>query len=164
MSGIKIKVTMKTELPDLMKTFYDNGVGERLGQLMKDEVIDSVSQGISPVRGEGRFEAYKNPKKYPGKRKSSRPVNLSLDGSMLGAIAYSVNRAAQTLTFGYIYGGRNKLKAETHNEGTQVAKGIPQRKFIPTGETEEFIVSIQRKIVDFYKARLSDIIALSNRR
>lgn len=97
--------------------------------------------------------------KYPDKK--VRPVNLKLSGEMIDAIEV---RPGSGKLKSFLFGGntvlvgifdkKQALKAETHNEGTQADK-VPQRKFLPTGQDETFVVSIHRKILAIIEKRVS---------
>jgi hypothetical protein len=63
--------------------------------MLSNEIKDSISKGISPVEGEGRFQGYSDSyleqiKKQTGYLKGSgkrkRPVNLFVTGTMLNSL------------------------------------------------------------------------------
>ena len=165
--AIKAKVTLKLgTLQNLTRLLSQQSVLKPIGEAVISGVLDSVSRGVSPVRGLGRFVAYSGAsdrRKYPFSVRSEypnkklRPVNLSLDGSMLSSIKSKIENDK---LFVGIFGGKHELMAETHNEGTQEnsKNKVPKRKFLPTGRGEDFIVSIQRAIKDLFVKAIDDIL------
>lgn len=91
---------------------------------------------------------------YPSKK--IRPVNLFLSGKMLRDIGWARNVAKRSVTIG-IFKGLSKKKAMTHNEGTQAPR-VPQRKFMPTGKGDDFIISIRRALKAIVTERLAELI------
>jgi hypothetical protein len=80
---------------------------------------------------------------------------------MLEALSYTLNKSTRAITIG-IFSGKAKLKAETHNLGTQ-EPDVPTRQFLPTTQGQEFTVSIMRSIKEIYRKRLNSIIEESNK-
>lgn len=117
------------------------------------DMKESIAAGVSPVRGERRFVAYKNPEKYPGDRKSKRPVNLYLSGDMLAALRFYPT-AGPSVSIGIK--GQAGVIARAHNDGTST---IPRRHFMPTDKGDEFSVTITRRIRDLYARAISDILS-----
>lgn len=156
----KVKVTTKFQILELIDKFVDNATANALGKTVAEEALDNIAEGLSPVRGYGRFERYKDRKKYPGDRKPSRPVNLYLTGSMLRGYWYRLGREKNTVEVGMVRGSSSdKEKAKAHNEGTEY---MAQRKIVP-GEGEEWSVTIMRAIRDVYSNRLANLIRQSNK-
>lgn len=156
----KVKVKTKFEILSLIDKFVDNATANTLGETIVEEAKDNIASGLSPVRGYGRFERYKNRKKYPGDLKSARPVNLNLTGAMLRAFGYRIGREKDTIEVGMIRGSASDLaKAKAHQEGTE---HMAQRRMVP-GEGEEWTVSIMRKIRNVYSKRLANLIRQSNK-
>lgn len=156
----KVKVTTKFKITELVDGFMDNTTSNILGKTIVEEALDNIAQGISPVRGYGRFERYKDRKKYPGDRKPARPVNLWLSGAMLRAYWYRLGRQKNSIEVGIVRGSLSeKNKASYHNEGTE---HMAQRKITP-GEGEEWSVTIMRAIRDVYSNRLANLIRQSNK-
>lgn len=155
-SKVKVKVTLDFErdLPRLIQ----KGVNDEVGRVVVEKVKEYVAAGVSPVKGEGKFEPYKNPIRYPGDRKSRLPVNLYLTGRMLAALKWWDSPRGLTIGFKDPSSTEHKI-AETHNEGTQ--DNVPQRKFLPTAQGDEFTERITNAIRQVYAKFLSDIIRLS---
>lgn len=112
----------KVDLKNLKKSHL-----EEIGKDYIAEIKARIARGISPLYG-NRFPAYKNPKRYPGKRKPKRPVNLKLTGDFLKSLIVKVttgSRPILTITF-------NKPKSfdkeRGHREG---ANTQPKRPIIP---------------------------------
>lgn len=94
--------------------------------------------------------------KFPGKR--VRPVNLELTGDMLRALIFKIEKKGPRIG---IFEQSEALKAETHNDGTQVPK-VPRRKFIPNKRGDELVISLMRTIKAIYSEELNAIIKRSN--
>lgn len=119
------------------------------------EMKDLISKGVSPIRQVGRFEAYKNPEKYPKKvigrfpSKKQKPVNLSLSGNFLKSLnVLSSNNGKLTIGF------NSKLSEEKEQGHRDGANGQRKRPIIPKSG-EEFAVSIQKIIIDEMVKRLN---------
>lgn len=157
----KIKITSNINLN--IGAAITPSIAKQIEMVVKQGINEMLDVGTSPVRGYGRYEAYAaqrlDPKKYPNSVKSKypnkkiRPVNLQLTGAMIKSIKV-LSSSGDKVSIG-IPSGKESLKAETHNEGTQRHR-VPQRKFLPTGPGEEFVVSIQRKILAILEKAVSD--------
>lgn len=131
-----------------------------LGNAVVSDMKDFIARGQSPVSDQGRFVAYKDKDKYPGNKKPSRPVNLFLSGDMLSDLKYQ-SKEGTSIEVGIITSSAETFaKAATHQSGLN---GVPQRKFIPDGEGDEFSVKIQRTIKDVQEVFVSDLIKKLNR-
>jgi hypothetical protein len=136
----------------------------QMGEDTVDEMKKSIAVGTSPIQGNGKFPAYKNPKKYPGgvkKRfpgKRERPVNLYLSGEFLDALISKVvkTRFGYGASVGY-EGSKQNKKEQGHREG---ANGQPERPTIPQGG-ELFTTRIQKILRD---AMLEAIDRIARRR
>lgn len=124
-------------------------IGEGTVSLMKSQ----ISKGISTIAGGGRFPAYKNPARYPGKLKRQRPVNLYLTGDMLAALTVKAD-SPRAFTLGY-FESSEAIKEHGHRDG---ANGQPRRPTIPEG-SEEFNQTIQRQITRDFVASFEDEIS-----
>jgi hypothetical protein len=133
---------------------------EELGRVAVKEMKLSLERGISPVRGERRFERYS--KSYTTaiqkgwlefKDKKVRPVNLILSGKMLAAIEFKATYGV--LQVG-IWNSEMVELANYHQEGTDK---MPARRFVPTTEGEQLTVTIDRALIN----KLKDIITRSIR-
>ena len=126
-----------------------NEVGARTIDAMKR----LISGGQSPIEGRGirsRFAPYKNPKRYPGGRKPSSPVNLRLTGRMLDDLGYTALQGedgAFVTQVGYS-DPKQILKESGHREGVN---SQPARPTIPDASRgERFVASVidaYRKVV-----------------
>ncbi len=155
----KIKVTTRFQILELIDGFVNNTTANAIGKTVVDEAKQNISEGLSPVRGYGRFERYKDRTRYPGKLKPARPVNLELSGDMLKGYDYRIT-TDDTIEVGMVGGSAfDKEKAQYHNDGTP---NMAQRKLVP-GDGEEWSVSIMRSIRDLYGKRLEEIIRQSNK-
>ena len=150
----KVKVTTKWDLVKYQNDILKNSDKENLGLLVVDEIKSAMDRGQSPVRGQGRFQAYKEPKKYPGKRKQKRPVNLELTGALKNSITFK--KTKNGIEVGSFNGPEY---AEVHNKGSDI---IPRRPFIPL-DKEELNISIQRKIIGFMTDVIDRYLKKTNR-
>jgi hypothetical protein len=125
---------------------------EEVGDGVVTEMKNLITKGVSPIEGNGRFEGYKNPKKYPGKRKPKTPVNLTLSGDFLDALSYSTVQSPSGYGTKIFYqGSKENKKEEGHREG---ANGQKKRPTIPlNGET--FAARIQRVFAEIYNKRIN---------
>lgn len=164
MAGIKVKVNLSIikDIRKLTSSKYTDPIAESI----LDQMKDVISTGLSPIRGFGRFEAYKAQSrnrggkktgypynvqtKFPGKK--VRPVNLELSGDMLDALDYKNVRDGIELS---IYKKAEAEKAKTHQQGTDL---VPQRRFIPSTKGEQFITSITVSIKKMFVEALDKII------
>jgi hypothetical protein len=152
-----VRVKSKFDILDAIKGVDSSTVKTEIAQEIITQVKDFTSKGISPIKGEARFASYKNPVRYPGKLKSTVPVNLRLTGDMLAALTSWIT--STSLFIGFRDDQENK-KALAHHTGT---KDMAARPFIPMNEGEEFNVTITRKIRDIYSKALAVIIKKANR-
>jgi len=176
----KIKVRTKFDLLDAIKErkAFPKNFGERLGQMIIQEMIRSITRGQSPVQGFGRFKAYRAqrkpiktnargenigyPKGIPGKQ--VRPVDLVLTGEMLSFLDFGLHPTRQgSMSVGYSNDAPAdvRLRAEVHNKGTH--PDIPQRKFIPNEPGDQFIQIITRRILKFYREQWAKTIDKTNK-
>jgi len=127
---------------------------EELGRVAVKEMKLSLERGISPVRGERRFEKYSKSyteaiqKGWLEHAKNVRPVNLFLSGRMLGALEFKASYGK--LEVG-IWDPEMVELASYHQEGTDK---MPKRKFIPDTSGEYLTVTIDRALIN----KLKDII------
>lgn len=156
----KVKATARFQIIEFLDKFIDGATADSIGKEIIGAAKEAIAEGQSPVRGEGRFERYKDRKKYPGDLKEARPVNLNLTGEMLAN--FSHRRKDNTTIEVGITGGspRAKKLAKYHNEGTEF---MAKRQFIPQ-EGQEFTVRIMRVIRELYSNRLALLIKRANKK
>ncbi len=153
----KLSSGMMKKLKELDKFVMEQAFAFKLGTLIVDGSKKSIANGISPVRGVGRFEGYKDPVKYPGDLKASRPVNLYLTGEMVNSLNF--RKEGEKLLVGIFddeVSEKLMARVDTHNRGTH--KHVPRRQFIPA-KGQEYIVSIQSQIKKLYRERISEVLA-----
>ena len=136
---------------------------EAMGRSVVRGMKKAISEGRSPISGPGisaRFKAYKNPARYPGKRKPKSPVNLYLSGKFLNDLNHAVFRRGKSyvVSIGFTrQSERNKERG--HREG---ANGQPKRPIIPqASRRESFIRSIQS---DYLEIALKAVRRITRRR
>lgn len=112
-----------------------------LKDVYKKEIVESIERGVSPVKGQGRFQQYSESYKdaisagrYSRFAKRKRPVNLKLSGDLLKSIFVKVTNK------GLLIGFDNKLADIHNNRGAGKSKAV--RRMLPTKEGEEFSRSI----------------------
>ncbi len=165
--AIKVKgFNPKTLMSRIETSLKDPAFLRRVNQeVVEDQIKTSIARGLSPVKGQGRFEKYKDKDKYPGKKKGSRPVNLFLSGDMLSW--YKAELVRLGVSIGIVKSAPKdiKVRARANNEGVvydgdnediEHPFAIPPRRFIPlTGE--EYNVTIMRKIKNIFADQIQKI-------
>lgn len=131
---LRVKVN-KREMRELLERLeslkepIDKETAKEVGDAYISEMKDMISKGISPIQGDGRFQRYKNPAKYPANQKPKTPVNLYLTGEMMRALKYEIKRVKSGFAPEVGYSTNEaSLKEKGHREG---AKGQPKRPTIP---------------------------------
>lgn len=145
---------LKVDLaPSEVRKKIPKRVLDEAGKEMIDEIKNLVSKGTSPIRGEGKFAAYRGTYrdrikkgKIPGK--SLKPVNLTLDGDFMDSLEYKI-LADKTVSIGF-YDSLSKKKEQGHREG---ANGQAQRPIIPLDEE-----TFKKQIMDIYEEKLINFI------
>ena len=113
--GVKL-AALKKKL-EMLKSPITKEDASEIGKQVITEMKDQISKGISPILGQGRFPAYKNPDKYPGKRKPKRPVNLKLSGNFLYDLTYREVKSKNGYATEIFYGSKESdLKESGHAE------------------------------------------------
>ena len=149
--AVKVKVSapsLKSIQAELSKPSTQTFIANSVIDLTKK----FIATGTSPVLGERRFVPYKDKDKYPGDKKNSRPVNLYLSGQMLDAITFRLLK--NSIQIG-IWDKDQRKKAETHMFGLN---GVPQRKFLPVEQGDQFNVTIARSMRSLYEKIVRGII------
>lgn len=166
MFKVKVKSNIRAEVVGRLRKTVD----AKFEKDMQDVVVDGeikrmIAAGVSPVRsveGGRRFKGYKNPDKYPAKRKAKRPVSLYLSGLMLSWYrAVKIN--GTRISFGIPTNAPQEVKdrAEANNVGTTNSQGdvaIAARRFIPL-DGETFAVSVVRKMKTLYAKRIKELLS-----
>jgi hypothetical protein len=148
----KLKV-MRQTLEELKKPVTKQ-VATNVGNAILQAMKETIAKGYSPIRGYGKFPAYKNPSKYPGNRKPKSPVNLELKGDFLDALEFTLVqvRSGFATKIGYA-GSKENKKERGHREG---ANDQPKRPTIPiNGET--FSEKITNAFMEIYRERVRQI-------
>lgn len=135
----------------------------RIGEELRDEMIDNLGKGISPIEERGRFPGYKNPDNYPLRvrnlfpNKRSRPVNLRLSGKFWKALKFRIRgdnriqfrrQGGPSIEIGF-FDRTNALKEKGHREG---ANSQLERPIIPRSSesfTPKLIDAVIRRLVKF---------------
>jgi len=140
--------------PKFHKSIFEEWANEA-GESTKKQVLEHISSGISPVKGEGRFKKYSTSYKkaikagrYASFDKKLRPVNLKLSGKLLKSLKLTVFKKVFRLAFTATTKSGDNL-ANIHSiKGAGKAKAI--RKMLPQ-DGEEFSETINRKNVKILK-------------
>lgn len=133
---------------------------EAIGRVAIAEMKKRVARGLSPLERGERFPAYKNPKRYPGKRKPRRPVNLYLTGQFLGSLAVQAFIGKAPRIRIYFTNERARLKERGHREG---AGGQPKRP-IMLQAGEQLSNGIRVKVGAAIKKAIEKAIRLDKKR
>jgi hypothetical protein len=141
------KVKVKTDFSKLQRKF-DKLQGKALNALAKkyEQAIRlEISQGRSPVDGQGRFDGYSESYRqaietgrYAREGKRIRPVNLYLSGEMMRSLKSTVFRNKIWIRF-------DNYLADIHNR-KGAGKSRTKRRLLPTRNGESFNQSIQADI------------------
>lgn len=149
----KAKINLKP-LQDKIKDL-NKSVTLKANQAIKEEFkkkfLNLISKGISPIEGNGRFPAYKDKKKYPGKKKPPRPVNLKLSGKFLRGFKV-VLKSINIIEYGFFSKYGDDLESG-HREGqNKQAKRptIPKSNEKLAKSLELLILKIYRQYVNEY--------------
>jgi len=175
MAKVKVKIDLDI-IDDLKAEIILNRVTQKkVWRIIVNAMADSISKGLSPVRGVGRFKAYAeqrdaDDKKYPksirGKHpnKKTRPVNLNLTGALIKHLTSSSFESGTGSFDISMENGSSKIAdiAEAHNNGTLESKNVPKRQFIPNNKKDEFTVSIVRLYTAEIEKRINELIKKSN--
>jgi hypothetical protein len=153
----KVRVSTRFDITKAVDGLITQDFVDEMGSTIKQGMLDAMAAGKSPVAGEGNFEPYADPKKYPGGRKPARPVNLKLTGRLWEAIRWYRNRDSVVIG---IADPEVAKYAEAHNEGLG---HMPKRQFLP-GPGEVFLPAILDKALALYRKSLSAIINKTNSR
>lgn len=160
-SVVEVRLDIKNFLPKILES---DAIVNEIGKTIVETSIDAMSKGLSLVKGQGRFVGYKKPDKYPGKKKNKRPVNLKLTGDLYKSLSFE--RKKNEISYGLLKGktvGDADIYGPVHNADDPRRPDIPTRRFIPSRQGEEFIVTIMVKLRDIIAKRLADLIRASNK-
>ncbi|MCA9485962.1 MAG: hypothetical protein KC506_03910 [Nanoarchaeota archaeon] len=133
--------------------FLQKKIAGAVGNELRKEVLSSIKRGVSPVKGQGRFQKYSE--SYTGiikrgiKNKRVSPVNLTLSGELLDSIYVKLNNNKITIGF-------SDEKFEYHNK-PESGSNMPARRLLPTEPGEEFSKSITLRIRNLVLERVKQI-------
>ena len=104
-----------------------------IASFVRDSLLDKVGDGMSPVKGRGRFKAL-SPAYRSKKGASGRPPipNMEFNGDMLDALETKIEGNQITVSIS----GSEGDKAEGHNQHSKASE-LPVRRFIPNGKQDE---------------------------
>jgi hypothetical protein len=139
------KIEIERTFKNIRKRFdrYKDVASRTTAEIAKHEVLKAISDGKSPVRGEGNYQKYSDSykKAIRGGRlgnKSVRPVNLKVSGKMLNSIKTRITKTGFVLWF-------SSSIAKYHDkEGAGKSKVI--RRMLPR-DGEKFRIDIQNKLM-----------------
>lgn len=149
----KASSRVKKKLKDLGEGLSRSKAKE-LGEIVVSEMLTFIGAGRSPIAGKGKFPKYKNPKRYPGKRKPHSPVNLELTGQFLKSLDSRVIKSGKG--YGVEVGYTNDLAADKERGHREGAKGQPKRPTIPKGK-QKFARPIQSIISEIMLEHIEEI-------
>lgn len=140
-----IPLSLPKELDDGEKKELQDLIGEYL----VSEVLQFVSSGNSPVKGEGSFQ--KLNKKYADTEKGGdRTSNLELNGDMLTALTYEFNQRGINIG---VFDPDQAIKLYNHNVGDT----LPKRQVIPDSDEDfkaEIMDGIDSIIMDYLSEKI----------
>lgn len=166
MLKFKVKSSYRVDAISKMRKVVDEKfVSDFQAEVINNTIKPLIAAGVSPVDsvdGGRRFAGYKDPNKYPNKRKAKRPVSLWLTGLMLSFYkAKKVSGSRLQLGIPTDAPYEVKVRAEANNVGTVNSDGlvaIAARRFIPL-KGESFRISVVRKIKDLYAKRIKTLLS-----
>lgn len=139
----------------------------KLGKATVKEMKNLISKGISPIKGDGRFEAYRGSYKeqiaakgyvtVAGRKESKklRPVNLKLTGKFLKALKSKVERVKSGYSPVVGYFKTSEQKKEQGHREQQNNQGF--RPTIPQESLGEVFASkIQQLVLKFLNRAVRD--------
>lgn len=148
---VKVKGTLKLGkklskiLPDARSIW-----AKEMKASIVDVIVDKITSGSSPVKGQNRYPKYSDG--YSKVKGRKQPVDLVSTGTMLNnMIAKQTNKDTIIIEF---KGAESKKLASIHQ-----SKGgkMPQRKILPNTR-EKFKDSIMKKITALYRAAIKKAI------
>lgn len=139
----KVTVNLDSAHKDVKK--FKIAAKYNVASVLKKEIKESILRGVSPVKGQGRFQKYSDlylkmirRDKSSGKKPS--PVNLKLTGDLLKSLY------VEPIKKGLVIGFDNKL-ADIHNRlGAGKSKVI--RRMLPTNSGEQFNRRITKRLFE----------------
>lgn len=133
----------------------DEKTAKRVGIDVIEEMKSLISKGISPIQGNGKFPKYKNPARYPGKRKPRSPVNLKLTGKFLNALSHRITQEDFGKGTELFFADKQDKKERGHREG---ANGQPERPIMPSVKGEKFTKIIRDLYTELYRERILEVL------
>lgn len=151
----KISKKLEKALKDMKKPI-DKETARAVGEAVVEGMKALIAKGQSPIAGNGRFPAYKDPKKYPGTRKPKSPVNLKLTGDFLDDLIYRLVTHPSGYAASIRYAtSESRDKELGHREG---ANGQPKRPTLPTGSGEDLSKSIKSEVTKILTDRILEVL------
>ena len=157
----------------------------KLRKNFKSKKARAASTKLIAQREKGKYPKTKDiQERFPSKK--VRPVNLSLNGWYLSHLTYWLHKSKLqklgaslgvsaskfktnykiSIGFSGTEGKKTRVPKkvkqffEAHNEGLN--DKVPQRKHLPTGQNEEFSVSIMREIKKIIERRVKNLVIAEN--
>jgi len=152
----KAKINLKP-LQDKIKDL-NKSVALKANQTIKEEFkkkfLNLISKGISPIEGNGRFPAYKDKKKYPGKKKQPRPVNLKLSGRFLREFNVYI-KSLNILQYGFFSQDGSQYGKDLESGHREGQNNQEKRPIIPQG-SEKLAKSLELLILKIYRQYVNE--------
>jgi hypothetical protein len=148
------KITAKVKISpaflkkiDSISNVMNKTTATKVGEEVVDQIKTFTAGGVSPIAGNGKFPAYKDPKIYPGDRKPKSPVNLRLSGDFMSSLRATTKPDGKDYVAVVSYPGNENKKEQGHRDG---ANSQPKRPTLPVkGETfAEKIKAAYTKIIE----------------
>ena len=121
-----------------------------IGEYLIEEILNSVGEASSPVKGYGKFRGLsKNYKKKKMLQSSSVIPNMELTGDLLDSLTFQEYRDGIEVG---IFDPNEALKADNHNKfsSKSLRTKVPKRRFIPDSQ-ESFKSGIMRVVKNIVK-------------
>lgn len=150
MSKVKIDINKLKTIFQKIVPLFNREAADKLGA----EIDGAIGKGVSPVRGQGRFQNYKESYQdaikagYQGGGKRVRPVNLMVTGKLRNSQNTKITNMKVIVTY-------TDEKAAYHNEGNGK---MPRRAILPTKPGEEFSPAITKFLKGLAKKSIDAVL------
>lgn len=157
---VDIKIALSPKFERMLEDYdepIDKETAEAMGEAAIREMKSLIADGKSPVEGVGKFLPYKDPDKYPGKRKAASPVNLKLSGDFLESLTQKAKPDDAGFATELFYEGSdrngvsNEIKEKGHAAG---ANRQPKRPTLPVKKGSTFAQSVRLAFSKIAKERI----------
>ena len=130
-------------------------IAKELKAEIVDIIVEQITSGLSPVKGQNRYPRYSE--KYSEIKGRKQPVDLVRSGDMLGNMRARITKKNSIII--EFPDKEQRDKAEGHQFG---ANGLPIRKILPVGRGEVFKEKILDKIIRIAQKAINETVKKTN--